>query len=101
MKIPSLALKVGHALRKCASIQRGVYLKEGNLRGERKMKSFLSLMEIEWVNRISSTALSTFRKNQLTKEDLLPVTSDLLKLNSHLDKSIENYILLLLHILLI
>lgn len=90
LKIPSLALKIGHALRKCAALQRGSYLREGNINGDRMMTSFLSLMEIEWENRVSSAALNTIRRAKLTKQDLLPLTSDLKKLNDYLDKSIEN-----------
>ncbi|XP_054286882.1 titin homolog [Macrosteles quadrilineatus] len=95
MKIPSLALKLGHALRKCAALQRGTFLKEGNLKGERTMKSFLSIMDIEWENRISSTALITFKRTKQRKEDLLPLTSDLMKINSYLDGKIDVYIGLL------
>ncbi|KAK4881212.1 hypothetical protein RN001_004531 [Aquatica leii] len=47
-EIPSLALKLGHSLRKCAQISRGVALRTGDLRRDREMQGFLEVMNLEW-----------------------------------------------------
>nr|CAI5859610.1 unnamed protein product [Callosobruchus analis] len=49
--VPSLALKLGHSLRKCSQIVRGVALRKGDLKLEKEMSGFISIMEIEWQNR--------------------------------------------------
>nr|CAI5855060.1 unnamed protein product [Callosobruchus analis] len=49
---PSLALKIGYSLKKCASIN-------GKLKQDEIIRAFLSLLEIEWASRIFSNALNT------------------------------------------
>ncbi|KAJ8929546.1 hypothetical protein NQ314_017745, partial [Rhamnusium bicolor] len=89
--IPSLALKLGYALKKCAAIQRGVALKTGDLNTDGKLKSFLHLMELEWSTRISSNALSTLYKRKFNATQLLPLTSDLVKLSKYIDTNLLKY----------
>lgn len=88
-KIPSLALKLGHHIRKCASVQRGLSLKEGNLKKSEEMKTFLELMDLEWSSRISSNALSTLHRRVMNKPHSLPLTNDVIKLNEYLDVEIN------------
>ncbi|KAG5873093.1 hypothetical protein JTB14_035245 [Gonioctena quinquepunctata] len=89
--IPSLALKLGHSLRKCAQIIRGKALREGDLTIDREMKGFLDIMEFEWKNRVSSAALKTMVDRKMDCAHLLPVTEDIMKLNDFLDSLIEIY----------
>lgn len=87
---PSLALKVGYALKKCACIERGQCLRRGDLRQNKKYVGFIQLLNLEWSVRISSNALSTLYSRKQNAEDLLPITGDLLKLNNFLDTGINN-----------
>ncbi|CAG9835041.1 unnamed protein product [Diabrotica balteata] len=88
-QIPSLALKIGYAIKKCASIERGQCLRRGDLKKNRQLVAFLHLLDLEWSVRISSNALSTLYSRKQNAEDLLPITSDLIKLNSFLDSKIR------------
>ncbi|CAH1109549.1 unnamed protein product [Psylliodes chrysocephalus] len=85
---PSLALKIGHALRKCIAIQRGNALRAGNLKKNKTLLSFKELLDMEWNIRISSNALSTLYKRKLNAKQLLPITDDLVKLSKYIDTSI-------------
>lgn len=87
--VPSLALKIGYALKKCASIKRGISLKGGNLKGNETLLSFLSLMDLEWNVRISSNALATLYNRKMNATQLLPLTSDLMKLNHYIDENMK------------
>lgn len=89
--IPSLALKIGYSLKKCASIERGKALKQMNLKQDHILSSFLQVMELEWAIRISSNALSTLYKRKINQTQLLPLTSDLVKLNKLLNDAIPRY----------
>ncbi|CAH1108062.1 unnamed protein product [Psylliodes chrysocephalus] len=90
-KIPSLALKLGHHLRKCAKIARGVALRKGDLNTDKDMTNFLNIMDIEWSNRISSNAVRTLVDKKMNCVQMLPITEDIIKLNRHLDALIEIY----------
>lgn len=85
---PSLALKLGYALKKCISIERGTALRSGNMKRNRSLLSFLHLMNMEWTIRISSNALSTLHRRKINTTELLPLTNDLVKLSKYIDESI-------------
>ncbi|KAI4470857.1 hypothetical protein MML48_1g16811 [Holotrichia oblita] len=86
--VPSLGLKLGHAIRKCISIERGIALRKGNLKKNKELLSFMNLMDMEWSTRISSAALSTLHQRKLNMPELLPLTSDLLTLAKYMDREI-------------
>ncbi|KAJ8964936.1 hypothetical protein NQ314_004515 [Rhamnusium bicolor] len=88
-QIPSLALKLGYALKKCANIQRGTALRQGDLKNNDLLLSFLQLMELEWCFRISSNALVTLSQRKFNVGQLLPVTSDLKKINEYISTESE------------
>lgn len=87
--VPSLALKIGYGLKECLAIERGQALRRGDIGKDKQYQDFLHLLTLEWNARISSNALATLhmRKNDAT--DLLPITSDLVKLSNLLDKEIN------------
>lgn len=89
--IPSLALKIGYALKKCVSLERGKALKQMNVSRDQVLTSFLHVMELEWSIRISSNALNTLYKRKMNKTELLPLTTDLVKLNEFLSINIKKY----------
>lgn len=90
--IPSLALKIGHGIRKCAGYLRGTALRRQNSGEDNSIQSFLHLMDLEWSTRISSNALSTLHNRKLNSEELLPLTTDLMKLNKHINTSISSLV---------
>ncbi|XP_060572464.1 uncharacterized protein LOC132730528 [Ruditapes philippinarum] len=84
---PSLALKIGHLLKKCAKIQRTEALIQGDLLLKEKAVNFLTICEGEWTNEISSCALQTLTDNKRNKGKMLPLSEDLSKLVSFLQKN--------------
>lgn len=89
--IPSLAMKLGYHLRKCASALRGQALRDGDTIRDAKLKSFLDLLDLEWSVRISSNAILTLNNKKMNVAKLLPLTSDLVKLNKYVSQQIEYY----------
>ncbi|KAF5281925.1 hypothetical protein FQR65_LT14451 [Abscondita terminalis] len=87
--IRSLALKLGHSLKKCANIERGHALRNSDLKKNDLLLNFIHLMEMEWSIRISSNALFTLYRKKLNVPQLLPITDDLRKLNCYIDCKIE------------
>ncbi|KAG5862139.1 hypothetical protein JTB14_035810 [Gonioctena quinquepunctata] len=87
--IPSLALKIGYSLKKCANFERGNALRRGDIKKNKELESFLALMDIEWSIRISSNALNTLHVRKFNCTQLLPITSDLIKLNNYLETEMK------------
>lgn len=85
---PSLALKLGYAIKKCISIERGTALRSRNIKRNRSLLSLMHLMNMEWNIRISSNALTSLYRKKINATELLPITADLVKLSQHIDKSI-------------
>lgn len=79
-KNPSLALKLGNNIKKCASIVRGKALLAKDTVVENEMKAFLDLLELKWRSQVSSQALSSIVPKKTNKLLILPLTSDLIKL---------------------
>nr|XP_018913562.1 PREDICTED: uncharacterized protein LOC109041627 [Bemisia tabaci] len=92
---PSLVLKVGPSLQKAACIIQGTYLRMFGEEPEiadimnKKVKAFLTLMKTEWTVRVSSTAHANVFERKFNKAELLPLTSDIMNLRGHLDKTIK------------
>ena len=86
---PSLALKLGHSIKKCAQIKRGQALRAKNQSIQADSESFLALMEAEWTNLISTITLTSLKEKKFNKIELLPLTEDVKRLNSYLAKEIK------------
>ena len=84
VRITSLALKLGHAINKCITIQRGKALREKDQVLLQDMDNLEKLMGSEWSDSISYHSLGTLYKRKFNKPDLLPVTEDLEVLRKHL-----------------
>lgn len=81
---PSLALQLGHNLRRSAGILRGIALRKRDFILKGDVEAFLELINAEWESKISSTALRTLADNQFKKVPILPITSDSVKLRAYL-----------------
>ena len=84
---PSLALKIGHSVRKCCNLLVNKALREKNEVVERDAVSFIRVFDSEWQYRVSHLALKTLKDNKRNKPDLIPLTSDLVKLRTFLQDS--------------
>ncbi|KAL4704231.1 hypothetical protein ACJJTC_016249 [Scirpophaga incertulas] len=90
--IPSLALKIGHSLKKCANIIITESLIQ-NLTLKREMaQNFIKLCENEWSTNISTGALTTLYRNKWNMPDRLPLAEDVKLLNKYLCEERDKYI---------
>ncbi|XP_056014596.1 uncharacterized protein LOC125676308 isoform X1 [Ostrea edulis] len=81
---PSLALKLGHSLVKCASYLKSEGLKESNEEKIKTADAFLTLYENEWTESVSSHAHSTLNEKKYNKQLFIPLVEDVKKLNDFL-----------------
>lgn len=65
---------------------------EATPKKNKSLMSFLALLDLEWSVRISSNALATLHTRPKTATELLPITSDLVKLSNYLDENIKEII---------
>jgi hypothetical protein len=79
-KLPSLALKLGHSMKKVAILLRNEAIKCHNASQRADAEEFLLLHESEWCSRISALALRTIIHSRQNNQSLLPLTDDLCKI---------------------
>ncbi|XP_072046466.1 uncharacterized protein [Amphiura filiformis] len=90
-KTPSLALKVGYSLRKCAEIVLGEAYMTDDRNMARRAKKFVKLYEMDWKNEVSSHALRTMHEEKWVKPSTLPLTQDVQKLHSYLERKAQKH----------
>ena len=88
--IPSLALKLGHSIKRCALVLRSCALRQKDERSIKNRQHFIDLFEAEWSTKISSRSLASLGSKKQNKVELLPLAEDLIKLKIHLEKKIED-----------
>ena len=82
-RIPSLGLKLGHSLKSCAEAKRGIAVRAGDYVTVQEADDFLSLHSSEWTSRVSSASLASLKYRKYNNPELLPLTSDLVKLKEY------------------
>ena len=88
--IPSLALKLGHSIKRCAQVVKCSALRSKDEIGIKKAKRFIDLFESEWTAKISSRSLASLGSKKQNKVDYLPLAEDLTRLKDHLDSKMES-----------
>jgi len=83
-KTPSLALKLGHSLKKCCAVAICSTIKENNDVKRKSLEDFMYLCDKEWSSEISSAAMSTLASSKMNKPQLIPLTGDIQKLNQYI-----------------
>ena len=81
---PSFALKIGHALKGCANILRGIALRKKSKEMKADVNAFTELIDSEWAVKISASALRTLNEAMFNKTPVLPVTDNLVKIRNYL-----------------
>ncbi|CAB3999438.1 Hypothetical predicted protein [Paramuricea clavata] len=86
--IPSLALKLGYSLSKCATctVAHGLRIKDESIRKD--AKNFKTLMESEWEYRVSHHSLATLHEWRFNKVNVPPLAEDIANLRSFVDRRI-------------
>ena len=87
--IPSLAIRLGHLLKKVSVIKQGYCLRRDQQDGVQETESFLTLLRNEWTDAISSNALNTLKRRKDNQVERLPSTDDLMNLRKHMSQSFE------------
>lgn len=82
--VPSLALKLGHSLKKCARYKISEAIKENENRKKQETENFLALYKEEWKDEISALALTSLEDKKYNKQQLLPLVTDVVKFNTNL-----------------
>ena len=90
---PSLALKIGYALKKCVNIVVGKALREDNNELEKDASNFRRMLEIDWSYAISHHSLTTLNVRKFNKVDVLPLAEDLNKLRKYIEKVISTSVI--------
>jgi hypothetical protein len=90
VKTPSLALKLGHSLKRCGQLMKALALREKNIPKLKEVKMFLELLDTEWSTKISSRSLESMGAKKYNKVDYLPLADDMEKLRRHLVAKIQN-----------
>ncbi|KAK7506679.1 hypothetical protein BaRGS_00002154 [Batillaria attramentaria] len=85
-KTPSLALKLGHTLAKCARIVHSNAVRADDAGLKKDAKDFLALYHDDWNDEVSTTALQDLHFARFNNAKRLPLAKDLQKLNAHLQE---------------
>ncbi|XP_060085124.1 uncharacterized protein LOC132564488 [Ylistrum balloti] len=78
---PSLALRIGHLLKKCA---KAMSLISADTQSGSNADAFLTLCESEWSDDVSIAALQTLSSEKRNKGSILPLTEDITKIQRFL-----------------
>ncbi|XP_049323407.1 uncharacterized protein LOC125782687 [Astyanax mexicanus] len=89
-KSPSLALKIGHSLRKVSDLIQCRALMTDDQEGIRSVEMFQKLYEAKWSEFVSHSALSNLSEAKYNKASSLPLTRDIQKLHQFLDQEAES-----------
>ena len=87
-KVPSLAIRLGHLLKKLVTVKQGSCLRQEQHDDLKKAETFKTLIEAEWTDEIASNCHNTLRRRKDNTIEVLPVTDDLLKLRDYHRKEI-------------
>ncbi|XP_062608302.1 uncharacterized protein LOC134270140 [Saccostrea cucullata] len=88
-KTPSLALKIGYSLKKCAGIMKGNALRTGDSEVEAKASKFIELYELKWNEEITPHAYRTLEEMRRNRVHLIPLTNDVILLNNYLQNEFQ------------
>ncbi|XP_039544399.1 uncharacterized protein LOC120490938 isoform X1 [Pimephales promelas] len=89
--IPSLALKLGHSLKKMSRIAECEAMIAGDSNDVKNVKMFMQMYETKWNEHVSSSALKTLNEAKWNSPELLPFTEDVKKLHIHLSNETRLY----------
>ena len=86
---PTLCLKVGHSLSKCAKMTRTRAIVNGDMNSVKKMEQFVLLYETEWTDRINARAHNNLHLAKFNEPQLLPLAKDIAIFHTFLETKSE------------
>lgn len=88
---PTVAMNFGTLIKKCCDLAYIQLLQKPNTNDQRKnLKILKILIESQWSNEVSAQAASNLNEKRWNKEELIPLTSDLKKLDKFLQDTAED-----------
>jgi hypothetical protein len=90
-KVPSLALKLGHPLKRMADIAECEAMMAGEEDNIKNVKRFKELYTTKWNECLTASALKTLRQAKWNCPELLPFTEDVKKMHVHLNNKSKLY----------
>lgn len=90
-RVPSLALKLGHNLKKIADIVECEAMIAGQDKVVQNAKRFKHLYATKWNECVSASALKTLYESKWNNPQLLPFTEDVKKMHLHLELRRKEY----------
>lgn len=87
---PSIGLKVGYSLLKCAHLKKGLALRQSDTSMATEADTFIALHKAEWNDTISNRALTSLQLRKMNKAVELPSTEDLVKFKDFLNDAINS-----------
>lgn len=91
-QIPSLALRLGHLLKKLVVTKQGYCLRHDELEDLKQAETFGTLLQGEWTDSVATNAHITLKRRKDQTVQILPVTEDLRKLREYQLKEIRSCI---------
>lgn len=89
--VPSLALKLGHTIKKMADIVECEAMMAGQEIDEQNVKRFKQMYTTKWNECVSASALKTLNEAKWNSPELLPFTEDVKKMHMHLSSATKQY----------
>ena len=84
MATPSIGIKLGHSLKKCAKILKGEGIRNCSKTLKNMADDYTTLIELSWNDEISRVARTELEQRKWNAPKLLPLTSDLQVLRNHI-----------------
>lgn len=95
-RTPSLALKLGHSLRKCSKLLLGLSIEHGKKDQHKKAEEFITLLQMNWGDDVSSNAIRSLHEAKKNSGRIIPLAEDVATLTKYLKSaSTEEYNILL------
>ena len=88
-KTPSLALKLGHCMKRCAKILKSKALQRIDPDMKARAIDFKELCDLEWSQNVSSAALTTLEQRKWHNPTALPLSSDVQKVHQYVAAKIK------------
>nr|XP_055062226.1 uncharacterized protein LOC129445121 isoform X3 [Misgurnus anguillicaudatus] len=91
-RIPSLALKLGHSLKKICSIVESNAMMYGDHERAECARDFRKVHQARWNEYISAGAITTLKEAKWNAPQIIPFTQDVKVLHAHLEKKRDKFL---------
>ena len=95
MATPSIGIKLGHSLKKCAKILKGEGIRNSSKTLKNMADDYAIFIELSWNDEGSRVAQAELEQRKWNAPKLLPLTSDLQALRTHIKNVTSSAILAL------